>query len=256
MSPTGRKIHQYALSASNFFAPLRIGILETPTGFEVNAIHAWPERMEHYFAKTLQYYKPKITRIRAWNREEWVTSTQNPDVVDGIGDIDYLYAGAGSPVYVVRHLMNTRALDRIVEAHNKGMVLCTGSATAMALGSWVLPVYEIFKCGDTLGWQKGLGFFGRYGMNLVIIPHWNNREGEDFDTKRCFMGKNRFSKLADMLPRDATIVGIDEQTACVMDFSSDLGTVLGAGTLTIVKGNKVIRTILSGKNFSLEVLRK
>ena len=36
MSPTGRKIHEDVIKQSGFKAPVKIGILETPTGFEVN----------------------------------------------------------------------------------------------------------------------------------------------------------------------------------------------------------------------------
>jgi len=37
MSPTGRKIQEDVLKLAKFASPVKIGILETPTGFEVTA---------------------------------------------------------------------------------------------------------------------------------------------------------------------------------------------------------------------------
>ncbi|MBI4066672.1 cysteinyl-tRNA synthetase [Candidatus Gottesmanbacteria bacterium] len=234
MSPTGRKIHETVLKQAGLTAPVRIGILETPTGFEVNAIHGWPERMEHFFAKGLRNYKPRITRIRAWRRDGEY-STNDRVIVDSILGQNYLYCGAGSPSYTIRHLRETRTYDLLKSFHNNGGILSVGSATAISLGRYALPVYEIFKVGVDLHWLDGLDFMGQYGLNLAIVPHWNNREGEDFDTTRCYMGIDRFAILQRMLPKDVTILGLDEQTACVVDIQSRHATVMGAGSVTVVK---------------------
>ncbi len=237
MSPTGRKIHESVIKQASVVPPVRIGILETPTGFEVNAIHGWPERMERFFTKGLRNYNPVITRIRAWRRDG-AYSTDDPAIVDAILAQDYLYCGAGSPSYTITHLRDTRAYEHMKKLHQFGGILSVGSATAVALSRYALPVYEIFKAGVDLHWLGGLDFFGSYGLTLAIVPHWNNREGEDFDTTRCFMGAHRFGKLAAMLPVGVTILGIDEQTACVVDRTHRRASVMGVGTVTIVKQNK------------------
>ena len=85
---------------------------------------------------------------------------------------------------------------------------------------------------------------------LVIVPHWNNQEGEDFDTTRCWMGEKRFADLADMLPGSATIIGIDEKTACVIDVPHKQATVYGSGGVTFVRARRV-RYIPSGQSFML-----
>ncbi len=245
MSPTGRKIHEDVMARAGLAAPVRIGILETPTGYEVNAVSSWPERMEDFFKARLKNFKPAVTRIRAWRRDG-SQSTDDPQIVDAILDQNYLYCGAGSPSYLIRHLEGTRAYRNLIEANRKGTVLSLGSATAIAIGTYALPVYEIFKVGEDPHWIKGLDVLGGYGFRIAIIPHWNNTEGEDFDTRRCYMGKERFETLRLMLPADTTILGIDEQTACVVNPEKRSIEVLGLGAAHIFGSGGEIRAVRSG----------
>lgn len=235
MSPTGRRIHEDVIKQSGFEAPVRIAILETPTGFEVNAIHDWPERIQIFLEKGLKNYKPQITRIRAW-RKDGEHSTNDSEIVKQLRNQDYIYAGAGSPSYAVKHLRDSLAFKELVTAHKQGAVLCLGSATAVAMSRFAIPVYEIFKAGHDLHWLDGLDLFSLYGLNLTIVPHWNNKEGEDFDTTRCWMGKDRFEKLRRLLPTKTTILGIDEQTAAVIDVTKQKAKVVGIGAVRIIKG--------------------
>lgn len=233
MSPTGRKIHEEVFKAAKLSSPVKIGILETPTGYEVNAIHGWPERIENFFKKSLKNFKPIITRIRAW-RKDGEYSTNDPATINAILEQEYLYCGAGSPIYTIKHLMNSLAYQNINTAFQNGTVLCFGSATAIAMSRFALPVYEIFKTGADLYWEKGLNFYETIGLsNLIIIPHWNNKEGEDFDTTRCWMGKDRFEKLQQMLPKSAVLLGIDEQTACIINVREKTMTVTGVGEVHV-----------------------
>ena len=252
MSPTGRKIHEQIVKEATFEAPVRIGILETPTGFEVNAIHGWPERMEAFFVKGLKNYKPEIARIRAW-RKDGEYSTNDPTVVDAILNQEYLYCGAGSPGYTIAHLRDSLAWKNMVQAHKQGSILCLGSASAVAVSTFALPVYEIFKAGADLHWLDGLDLFTSYGLTLAIVPHWNNKEGEDFDTTRCWMGESRFARLEKLLPTGVTVLGIDEQTACVFDVTAKTVHVLGVGALHIRKSGKQT-VIASGASCGFEAL--
>ncbi len=251
-SPTGRKIHEEVMKGAGLTAPVKIGILETPTGYEVNAIHGWPERMQNFFEKSLRNYKPIVSRIRAWRRDGEF-STNNPEIVDAILTQDYLYCGAGSPGYAIRHLKDSLAYNHVLTAHKNGKILCFGSATAVAVSRWAIPVYEIFKAGEDLRWLDGLDFFKPYGLHLAIVPHWNNQEGEDFDTSRCWMGLGRFELMRAMLPPDAIILGIDEQTACIMDISNKSARVSGAGNAYIVRGNTK-KIFPPGSEFSFQEL--
>ena len=87
---------------------------------------------------------------------------------------------------------------------------------------------------DTFG-EKGLDFFGLYGLPLVFIPHWNNNDGgEELDTSRCYMGRERFAALMSLLPPDLSVLGIDERTALIMDVQAGTCRVMGQGGVTII----------------------
>jgi hypothetical protein len=94
-------------------------------------------------------------------------------------------------------------------------------------------VYEIYKVGDAPHWVEGLDLLGPYGLDLAIVPHWNNTEGGTHDTRRCFMGGPRFEVLEQLLPGSTTILGIDEYTACILDLATGNGKVIGAGWVTV-----------------------
>ena len=252
MSPTGRKIHEDVIKQAGLASPVTIGILETPAGFEVNAIHGWPERMQDFFEKSLQNYKPLCTRIHALRRDgKW--STNNPNIVNAILHQDYLYCGAGSPGYAIKHLKNSLAYQYLIELHKSGRVLCFGSATAVAMSRWSIPVYEIFKVGEDIHWLDGLDFFSSYGLHLAIVPHWNNAEGEDFDTTRCWMGLSRFKKMRSMVPSEAVILGIDEQTACIIHVDKKTVDVVGVGNAYIEKDGRE-KIFRSGSTFPFDEL--
>lgn len=252
MSPTGRKIHESVIKQSKFSAPVKIGILDTPTGFEVNALHGWGDRMQQFFEKGLRNYHPAVTRIHALRRDG-VHSTNSPAIVEPILSQDYLYCGAGSPGYTVLHLKDSLAYQYLCQAHETGCVLCFGSATAVAISVLAIPVYEIFKVGEDIHWLKGMDFFSRYGMNLSIVPHWNNAEGENFDTTRCYMGTERFNRLLGMLPQDTVVLGIDELTACMFDPIKEEIEVMGIGSAHIIKNGQQ-KDFVSGISFGFNEL--
>ena len=68
------------------------------------------------------------------------------------------------------------------------------------------------------------------------------------------MGEARFATLLGQLPATCTVLGIDEQTACVLDFAAEIGLVLGSGTATIKRGERV-EICGSGDTFALSLLR-
>jgi hypothetical protein len=117
-----------------------------------------------------------------------------------------------------------------------------------------LPVYEIYKVGADLHWVDGLDLFGMYGLNLAIVPHWNNKDGGDeLDTSHGFMGRARFEQLRAMLPAETRVLGIDEYTAVLIDFESGRAEVQGVGsaTLDLPEGAVVFE---SGESFALDRL--
>jgi hypothetical protein len=128
------------------------------------------------------------------------------------------------------------------------------SAAALTVGRFTLPVYEIYKVGQDLHWADGMDILKNFDFNLVVVPHWNNAEGGTHDTRCCFMGKPRFRQLVSLLPEDVSILGLDEHTACILDFENQEAVVKGIGQVTLQHAEHRI-VFKTGDRFSLEVLR-
>jgi hypothetical protein len=67
----------------------------------------------------------------------------------------------------------------------------------------------------------------------VLIPHFDNREGGHHDTRYCYLGEERLSRLERELPDEVFVLGVDEHTACVLDLDSRTASVLGNGQVTV-----------------------
>lgn len=235
MSPTGRRIHEYLIN--DLKPPVRIALLETPAGFEVNP-HHWYQKLQAMMEVGLANAKPKITLVEALT-SAGKHSTNDPNTVDVLLTADYIHTGAGSPTFAARHLRGSRAYHHIIAHVQAGKPASFASAAALSMGKYLLPVYEIYKVGEDLHWNEGLDFFAAWGINLSVITHWNNSEvGEFVDTSRCFMGRQRFQKLLKLLPGPTTILGIDEQTALIIDLGKKECLVQGSGGVTLIAEGK------------------
>jgi cyanophycinase-like exopeptidase len=224
----------YDLLARGTATPLQVAILETPAGFQPNAARV-AGKVAEYLQVRLQNKKPQIVQLPARMRG----TPSDPDLPENSADIraaDMIFLGPGSPTYTVRQLMGSLAWQRLQARQRRGARVVTASAATIAMGALALPVYEIYKVGSELHWQPGLNFFAPYGLNLVFVPHWNNTEGgEDLDTSRCYMGRERYAQLLALLPPELTVVGIDEHTGLVFDLAAQSCQVLGRGGVTLVR---------------------
>jgi hypothetical protein len=217
--------------ARRYAPPLRIAILETPAGFEVNSDRV-AGRVADFLQRRLANYAPDIHVIPARKRDT-ALGPDNPELLATLATADLIFMGPGSPTYTVRHW---RA---ILARHRQGAAVVLASAAAIAAGFVALPVYEIYKAGMELHWYEGLNFFGSYGLKLAIISHWNNVSGgAELDTSHCYMGLSRFTALTAMLPQLTTIVGIDEHTGLILDMEKGQGEVLGRGGVTVVRDGR------------------
>jgi hypothetical protein len=245
-SSQGRKIHDYLMT--RLPVPVRVAILETPAGFQPNA-EGVNLKIQQFLEKSLQNFRPQVELIAA-RRKDSAADPDDSAVVAGIEAADYIFAGPGSPTYTVRHLADTLAWRLFRERQQAGATLAFASAAAIAMGTHVLPVYEIYKAGADLGWERGLGLL----PGLAILPHWNNAEGgAGLDTSHCFMGAERFAQLRALLPPPTTILGIDEHTACILDTAAGECLVLGAGSVTVLRG-ETEQVFPSQSTFPLSVL--
>lgn len=230
-------------------SPLRIAILETPAGFELNASLV-AGRVGEFLKTRLGNYKPVIDLVPA-RKKGTDYSPDNPDVLTPLLQANMIFMGPGSPSYAARQLQGTLAWDIIRARHRQGATLVFASAATISVGRWVLPVYEIYKVGEDVHVKDGLGFFSDFGMHVSFVPHWNNAEGGvDLDTSRCFVGMERFQQWCDMLPPENTTVGLDEHTGIIMDFEAGMCEVGGVSSVSIVKECKP-EMYPSGSKFSL-----
>ena len=165
-----------------------------------------------------------------------------------------IYLGAGSPTYTARQLNHSYAWHLLQARQRLGAAVGLASASAIAAGTHVLPVYEIFKAGLDPHWQPGLDLLGPYGLHLVIISHWNNAEGgAELDTSRCFVGQERFNQLMGLLPADTVILGLDEHTGLIMDLANSEACVVGRDSIHILREGKEM-TFQNGARVPLHLL--
>lgn len=229
--------------------PVHLAILETPAGFQPNAALV-ARKLGDFVRQHLPELQPEIRYVAARQRG----SLFDPDTTLIVEPLEWAHcvlAGPGSPTYMIRQLANSLTWQTLVRRWHSGLRLAFASAAAIAIGRFALPVYEIYKVGADLHWATGLDLFGSLGWNLVIVPHWNNREGgAELDTSRCFMGLERFSALLRLLPPEVIVFGLDEQTGCILNFATEQAQVIGAGTVTLWNRG-VERIIENGRSFPL-----
>src|SRR5207248_3333743 len=102
-------------------------------------------------------------------------------------------------------------------------------------------------------WLPGLDVLSAIGIHAAVVPHWDNTDGTNHDTRYCFLGERRFGQLEGQLPDDVFVLGIDEHTAVLIDLDARLATVRGRGGVTIRrKGEEVVHA--SGHALHLDEL--
>jgi hypothetical protein len=228
---TGRKIHDALWQALP--RPIRVAILETPAGFELNSA-AVAARYAEFFRERLAPYQPETVVVPA-RKKETPFSPDDPAVCGPLLRATYIYLGAGSPTYTVRQLRASYAWRALLVRHRQGVPLCFESAATLAVSRFTIPVYEIYKVGEDPHWKEGLDLLGSYGLTITFVPHWNNTDGgAALDTSRCYIGQPRFAQMLALLPAESTVVGIDDHTALVVQPARALAQVMGLGTVTVL----------------------
>jgi len=214
--------------------PLRIALLETPAGFELNSSQVVGKVGE--FMKTrLQNYKPIVDVVSA-RKKNSAFSPDDPEIVKPLLYANMIFMGPGSPTYAIRNLQGTLAWNVIRARHRLGATLIFASAATISIGAHALPVYEIYKVGQDVHAVDGLNLFGDFGLHISFIPHWNNAEGgADLDTSRCFVGMDRFAEWCDLVPVENQTIGLDEHTGLIVDVESNQCEVSGVSSVSIVR---------------------
>ena len=217
-SPTMVTVHRALVARLAAGQPDAI-LLETPYRFQENAgdISA---RAKAYFARSVGLAV---------------------SVLAGTGDTsgrllgaDWVFSGPGSPTYALAQWAGSPVAgamrDRILAGQG---VTVFASAAAVTLGVTALPVYEIYKVGQPPHWLDGLDLMAAIGLNVTVIPHYDNAEGGNHDTRFCYLGERRLAKLEAELPAGAAVLGVDEHTVAVFDLAAGTVEISGRGGVTV-----------------------
>jgi hypothetical protein len=241
------KVHRQLLEELGRSTPRPV-FLATPAGFELG-VEAIADRFVEYFRTSLGL---DLRLARYLGRHD--PPGEQARALAALAEADYIIAGPGSPTYAIEQLRGTPLLATMLQRWREGAQLVFASAATIALGLHALPVYEIYKVGRDLYWAEGLDLLGGHGMELAIIPHWDNAEGGTHDTRACFMGMERFARLQRLLPPRAVVLGIDEHTAVSLDLAEDMASVRGKSGVSVLRGAETGR-FETGSRFSLDALR-
>ena len=229
--------------------PKQAVFLDTPAGFQLNA--------KQIAETAVQYFKTRIQHpltVASFRSAEEISTYEAEKAFHVLRNADYILMGPGSPTYAVRQIEKSPIADIIQKQILAGGCLVAASAAALTVGRYTLPVYEIYKVGEDIHWVDGINILARFGFNLVVVPHWNNAEGGTHDTRRCFMGESRFQALEALLPKEMSIIGLDEHTACIIDLNAQQVAVKGIGRV-IIKRPDNIQVFTKGDIFPADVLK-
>ncbi|MEW9550282.1 hypothetical protein [Nonomuraea sp. NPDC050783] len=209
-SPTMVEVHRAAARALR--AGARAVLLDTPYAFQEN--HAdISARARRYFAQSVGL---------------------PVEVAAGIAGADWVFSGPGSPTYALERWAESGvAGDLRARVRARQGVTVLASAAACTAGLATVPVYEIYKVGTDPHWREGIDLLEPLGLRAVLIPHFDNAEGGTHDTRYCYLGERRLSRMERELPEGTAVLGIDEHTALVIDLESESVQVAGRGGVTV-----------------------
>ena len=246
-APTMVTTHR--MLASKLEKSARAVLLDTPYGFQENA----PELA----TKAVDYFQTSINlelEVAGLTEIIGADSLAVERGLQKVADADYVFAGPGSPTYALRQWSGTPLAGLLNKKLRDGGIVTFASAAALTLGRFTLPVYEIYKVGEDPRWLDGLNILGNIGINVALIPHYNNAEGGHHDTRFCYMGERRLSVMETELPDEVFVLGVDEHTGLMLDLDANTATVVGKGVISIrLRG--VTTEIASGEVFSIDRLR-
>ncbi|MEV0347940.1 hypothetical protein AB0H88_19390 [Nonomuraea sp. NPDC050680] len=212
-SPTMVEVHR---SAARRLRPgARAVLLDTPYAFQENAADI-SARARRYFARSVGLEVEVATGAA------------------GAAGADWVFSGPGSPTYALdQWTAAPTAGDLRARVRARQGVTVLASAAACTAGLATVPVYEIYKVGAEPHWREGLDLLAALELRAVLIPHFDNAEGGTHDTRYCYLGERRLSRMERELPPGTAVLGIDEHTAVVIDLDAETVEVAGRGGLTV-----------------------
>ncbi|HEU5081920.1 MAG TPA: hypothetical protein VFU14_01160 [Acidimicrobiales bacterium] len=226
-APTMVKVHRRVMEAAGATGPGSAVLLDTPYGFQENA--------DDISARAQTYFRTSVGHpidVARWRSAE-DDAVVRERALAAIADARYVFAGPGSPTYALAQWAGTPLPGLLHDKVRRGGAVTFASAAALTLGVATVPVYEVYKVGARPFWADGLDVLAELGLRVAVIPHYDNTEGGNHDTRFCYLGERRLSLLEAELPDDVWVLGVDEHTALVLDLDAGTATVEGNGTVTI-----------------------
>jgi cyanophycinase len=135
-------------------------------------------------------------------------------LADPVRDARFVYIADGSPLHLRSALKDSALFDAMLKAYRRGAVLAASGAGATVLCD---PMVDPRGGAYTVG----LGVV----RDLAVFPY----HGTAADHLR--------ERSIDLLPRTATLVGLDEETALIREPDAKW-RVAGAGVVTVYDGRK------------------
>ena len=206
-------------------------IINSPFGFQEN-VNEISDKLREFFNTSLNM----DTQILSYRTQNEINTVDYFKCLEKIDKSNFLFSGPGSPSYAIKIWGETefpKSFKTLLE--NDGSLVFS-SAAATTLGEYTLPVYEIYKVGQEPYWINGLDILSTFGIKASVVPHFNNKEGGNHDTRFCYMGESRFDNLRSQI--DSNIIGIDEHTGLIIEGESNTGKVYGIGMVTVISGEK------------------
>jgi hypothetical protein len=100
----------------------------------------------------------------------------------------------------------------------------------------------------------GLDVLAEVGLDVAVIPHYDNAEGGNHDTRFCYLGERRLAMLEPILPDGCFVLGIDEHTGIIMDLDADTAEIVGKGGITLRRNGESV-SIGAGQTIPIDTLR-
>ena len=212
--------------------PVQAVVLDTPYGFQENA----PElasKAQEYFRTSINVEIEIAGLVRLHDTHIAADPVQIERGLRRVANADYIFAGPGSPTYALRQWSGSPVASIITGKLQTGGIVTFASAAALTLGKATVPVYEVYKVGQDVERLDGLDILSAIGINAAVIPHYDNAEGGNHDTRFCYLGQARLEMFETMLDNDTYVLGVDEHTGLVIDIDAQEATVVGNGGVTL-----------------------
>jgi hypothetical protein len=214
--------------------PVPAVVLDTPYGFQENA--------DDITSRALEYFRVSVGRPFevASFRKAGGDPLDRETALVRIREARLVFTGPGSPSYALRQWAGTDIPRLLAHKLAEGGAVTMASAAALTLGRLTIPVYEIYKVGEEPRWLEGLDLLTPLGLPVAVVPHYDNAEGGNHDTRFCYIGERRLEVLEAGLPGDVFILGVDGHTGLILDLDAESASVVGLGTVTVRKNGRSV----------------